>query len=431
MYTEILLPENAPAEYSDRAVLWNAVEKIEKAKNSQLAREIEIALPVELTQEQNINLVREYVNQHFVEAGMCADICLHDTGGGNPHAHIMLTMRPFEQDGEWGTKQKKEYVLDPQGNKIYDPKKRQYKCKSISATDWNEQTKAEEWRGAWAEICNKYLEQGNHAERIDHRSYERQGIDKIPTIHLGASASAMEKRGIATDRGNINREIKVSNIELRQLKARIKKTKGWLYSQPIKNMPTFISIMKGIADSKNLNSRWQKIADLKTQARVLSFLQNNNITDMAQLAEKVTLMNEKLYEVSDEIKKIDRRLDTLAQHLIQYDNYKQHKKLYETFKSTETKKQDVFYDKHSEQIQLYKNAKQYLTAIINGKAAVPLKAWQKEQTKLNTDRFSICEDYYRLKDEVLAVEKIQNTVEHMIQVASRARTVQKTKDIGL
>ncbi len=138
VHTEILLPDHAPAEYTDRAVLWNEVEKIEKAKNAQLAREIEIALPRELTREQGISLVREYVKRHFVAAGMCADVCLHDTGGGNPHAHIMLTMRPFDEGGEWGAKQKKEYILDRDGNKIYDPKKRQYKCKSIPATDWND-----------------------------------------------------------------------------------------------------------------------------------------------------------------------------------------------------------------------------------------------------------------------------------------------------
>lgn len=101
----------------------NAVEKIEKAKNAQLSREIEVALPVELSAGQNMSLVREYVKRHFVAAGMCADFAIHDTGGGNPHAHIMFTMRPFEQDGGWGAKQKKDYILDPQGNTIYDPKK--------------------------------------------------------------------------------------------------------------------------------------------------------------------------------------------------------------------------------------------------------------------------------------------------------------------
>lgn len=144
VHMETLLPAQAPAAYQDRSVLWNAVEKIEKAKNAQLAREIELALPCELTREQGISLVREYVKRHFVAEGMCADIAVHDTGGGNPHAHVMLTMRPIEQGATWGAKQKKEYILDRNGNKIYDRKKRQYKCKSVPATDWNEQIKAEE-----------------------------------------------------------------------------------------------------------------------------------------------------------------------------------------------------------------------------------------------------------------------------------------------
>ncbi len=124
VHTEILLPENAPVEYADRAVLWNIVEKNEKAKNAQLAREIELALPAELTREQNISLVRDYIKEHFVNAGMCTDICQHDMCGGNPHAHVMLTMRPFEESGGWGAKQKKEYILDRDGNKIYDRKRR-------------------------------------------------------------------------------------------------------------------------------------------------------------------------------------------------------------------------------------------------------------------------------------------------------------------
>ena len=94
--------------------------------------------------------------------------------------------------------------------------------------DWNEQTKAEEWRAAWADCTNTYLERGNHAAKIDHRSFERQGIEQIPTIHLGAAASQMEKRGIRTERGNMNREIEVTNSQLRQLKARMNKLTVWL-----------------------------------------------------------------------------------------------------------------------------------------------------------------------------------------------------------
>ena len=121
VYTEILLPEHAPTEYLNRAVLWNAVEKIEKADNSQLARELDIALPAEFTRQQNIALAREYVKNTFVSAGMCADLCVHDKDDGNPHMHIILTMRPINENGKWDGKQKKEYILDNDGNKIYDP----------------------------------------------------------------------------------------------------------------------------------------------------------------------------------------------------------------------------------------------------------------------------------------------------------------------
>ena len=121
VHTEILLPDHAPAAFSDRAVLWNAVEKIEKAKNAQLAKENVLALPRELTREQGISIVREYVKRHFVASVMCADVCLHDTGGGTPHVQIMLTMRPIEQGGAWSAKQK-EYILDWYGTKSMLPK---------------------------------------------------------------------------------------------------------------------------------------------------------------------------------------------------------------------------------------------------------------------------------------------------------------------
>ena len=194
VHTEIILPQNAPQEFLDRGTLWNSVEKIEKSKDSQLAREIEIALPKELDREKQIELVREYVKENFVKVGMCADIALHDKGDGNPHAHILLTMRPLNEDTTWGAKSKKEYILDENGEKV-KLKNGNYKTRKINTVDWNEQDKAEEWRKAWANITNKYLEKNSIQEKVDHRSYQRQGIEQIPTIHLGVSATQMEKKG--------------------------------------------------------------------------------------------------------------------------------------------------------------------------------------------------------------------------------------------
>lgn len=205
-----MLPPHAPPSFSDRSTIWNSVEEAEKSNNAQLAREVEIALPVELSREEQTRLVREYCSSQFVSKGMCADFNIHDTGGGNPHAHILLTMRPIDERGKWLPKSKKEYVLDENGERVKLPSGR-YKSRKVDLVDWNGQENAELWRKAWADLANEFLERNNSPERIDHRSFERQGIDQIPTVHVGVSASQMEKKGIVTERGELNRFIQRTN----------------------------------------------------------------------------------------------------------------------------------------------------------------------------------------------------------------------------
>jgi ATP-dependent exoDNAse (exonuclease V) alpha subunit len=122
VHTEIMLPSHAPPSFTDRSTLWNSVEQIEKSSDAQLAREIEVALPVELSRAEQLALVRAFVKDNFVDAGMCADFAIHDKGTGNPHAHIMLTVRPLKEDGTWGAKCRKVYDLDGQGQRIPDGK---------------------------------------------------------------------------------------------------------------------------------------------------------------------------------------------------------------------------------------------------------------------------------------------------------------------
>jgi len=413
VHTEILLPDHAPAGFADRAVLWNAVEKIEKAKNAQLAREIELALPAELTREQNISLVRGYIKRHFVTAGMCADICIHDTGG-NPHAHVMLTMRPFEKDGNWGVKQRKEYIFDQRKKKIYDSGKRQYKCRAVPTTDWNEPTKAEEWRAAWAQICNQHLEQNGHAERIDHRSYARQresgnlAADQIPTVHLGVAASAMEKRGIRTERGNLNREIEVTNQKLRQLKARISKLQDWLKEEQANTEPpTLADYIQGILSRKvqaGKSGYSQSLYNLKDAAKMLNFLTENKIMDMAGLDEKFSSMIGKQMDISDKLKPVERRLAVLKKHIGQADIYmvyKGKKGLTEPEKAT------------------YKEAHDYLAGVLNGRKAMPVKSWKEEYSKLTTEKKMLNQEYLALKEEVKKAEQIRKNVYRIIQQEQR------------
>lgn len=220
VYSKIMLPEYAPKEW-DRATLWREVQKKEKKSNSQLAREVEVALP-RFSRETQIKMIQEYVYENFVSKGMCADINIHDKGDGNPHAHILLTMRPFNPDGSWGIKEKKDYLRDASGNrvplidsetglqKIGKKNDKRWKQITVQANDWNDHSKAEEWRKAWADKCNKYF--AVECPKIpgpfyDHRSYERQGTYVIPTIHEGATARKMEKMGYISDRCEINRII--------------------------------------------------------------------------------------------------------------------------------------------------------------------------------------------------------------------------------
>ena len=226
-FAEIFLCKNAPERFQNREELWNEVEKIEKAADARLAREIEVAIPRELSLEEMKNLVAGYAKM-LTEEGMCVDAAIH-LKVGNPHAHLMCTTRKIKADGTWDQKEKKVYALDEFGNKIpvIDQETRKqkigargrriWKRVTVAANDLNAKENVEKWRKMWSEHCNAYLEP---EQQIDHRSYERQGKkDVIPTIHEGYAAREMEKRGKLAERCEINREIAAANRDIKAILA--------------------------------------------------------------------------------------------------------------------------------------------------------------------------------------------------------------------
>ena len=229
VFSELMLPANAPPEYSDRAALWNAVEKAETRFDAQLSRGIIAALPKELPFDQSIRMVKEYCRENFVSRGMCCDIAIHDPAPPvhNPHVHIMLTMRGIDENGKWLPKSRKEYVLDEHGQRIRLPSG-EWKSRKVDTVDWNKKENAEVWRQSWEEYQNRYLERNQRPERVSLKSYKRQGIDQIPTGHMGAAASAMEKKGIETDIGNLNREIRQANSLMQSIRSMIRKLADWI-----------------------------------------------------------------------------------------------------------------------------------------------------------------------------------------------------------
>ena len=289
VWQEVFLPEYAPQEWKDREQLWNAVEEVETAKDSRLAREFVVALPIELSREQQIELLQDFIREQFVADGMCADAAIHDTDGRNPHAHILLTVRPLDEQGHWQYKTEKEYLCMRNGEergftaaefkaaqnerwekqypykvgkkKVYmvpseadaqglaradkHPKSTRYGRQNPISERWNSEEQLAAWRAVWADVSNRCLERAGHEERIDHRSHADRGLTEQPTIHEGVVARALEKKGIMSDRCEINRQIKADNALLRELKATVKKL-----MQTVKNsVPAIAEAMEKLRGS--------------------------------------------------------------------------------------------------------------------------------------------------------------------------------------
>ena len=389
VHSEILLPAHAPPAFSDRSTLWNSVELSEKSNNAQLAREVEIALPVELSREEQTRLVREYCSSQFVSKGMIADFNLHDTGGGNPHAHILLTMRPLDERGAWLPKSKKEYVLDENGEKIRLPSGR-YKTRKVDLVDWNNRENAEVWRRAWADLANEFLAQNNRPERIDHRSYERQGIDQIPTVHVGVSATQMEKKGIVTERGELNRNIKAANRILREIRRLVRGLKDWIAELKERKAALLEALTEARAQTSEptipqllaryMEQRGEERADWTSKGKLkgavsdfnkvqaaMEFLRQKEISTVETLDRQLDGISENAVAIRDSMRKAERRIkdiDTLLSHI---GNYEKYKPVYKEYAAIGWKKQkEKFEEAHRGELDAYRAAARYVKTHLSG-----------------------------------------------------------------
>ena len=389
VHSEILLPAHAPPAFSDRSTLWNSVELSEKSNNAQLAREVEIALPVELSREEQTRLVREYCSSQFVSKGMIADFNLHDTGGGNPHAHILLTMRPLDERGAWLPKSKKEYVLDENGEKIRLPSGR-YKTRKVDLVDWNNRENAEVWRRAWADLANEYLEKNNRPERIDHRSYERQGIDQLPTVHVGVSATQMEKKGIVTERGELNRNIKAANRILREIRRLVRGLKDWIAELKERKAALLEALTEARAQTSEptipqllaryMEQRGEERADWTSKGKLkgavsdfnkvqaaMEFLRQKEISTVETLDRQLDGISENAVAIRDSMRKAERRIkdiDTLLSHI---GNYEKYKPVYKEYAAIGWKKQkEKFEEAHRGKLDAYRAAARYVKTHLSG-----------------------------------------------------------------
>ena len=445
VHTEIMLPPHAPPSFSDRSTLWNSVELYEKAGNAQLAREIDAALPIELSREEQIRLVREYCSSQFVSRGMCVDYAIHDTDSGNPHCHIMLTMRPLDERGTWAAKSKKEYDLDENGERIRLPSGR-YKTHKVDLTGWNDKDNTLLWRKAWADISNSYLERAGSTERIDHRSNAERGIDEIPTVHMGVAACQMEKKGIATEKGELNRAIRKSNRLIKEIRAQIGNLKEWIAGllaawetaprkpQPPKSPNLANLLMKYLSvqreKSRKYSQSWQHqhaADELKTISQAANYLAEHGISTLDELDASLSSVSDEAFYIREGMKTAEQRMKELQKLIENGENYLQYKPIHaelQKLKNGWTNKRDKYEEAHRAELTLWNAASRYLHANLTDTKTLPISKWKQEYADLKEQRDT---DYTKLKATRAEVAELQK-IRKCVDIALRADQPEQTQN---
>lgn len=370
----ILLPPNAPLEYADRQTLWNAVEKAENQWNSQLARGIIMALPNEISKEELEPLVSDYCREQFVSRGMIADFAIHDKGDGNPHAHILLTMRALDENGKWLPKAHKVYDLDENGERIRLPSG-EWKSHKENSVDWNDKSNAELWRSKWAEAVNRVYEKHDLSIRLDLRSFERQGKEELPTVHLGPAVAHMEQKGIRTEIGDYNREIKVHNSALSRLRKLFAELSEWLKSA-MKNLaaltekeapqPTILDFVHAYEDMRKSgrvdwsmkSKQTAAVNDVKFAAQVFAWMETTEIYTLDDFNAVVSEHNADFAKLAENTKVV-RKLDTALKHI---ETAISLKPVFDESKKGFDRRKEKYAAEHKDELEQYKKAVRYLKA---------------------------------------------------------------------
>ena len=360
VYTEILLPVHAPPSYSDRETLWNEAEKVEKQHNSQLARKIVLALPREVPMELWPQMVREYCEEHFVCEGMCCDLAIHDPAptGHNPHCHIQLTMRAFDTHGNWMPKSRKVYDLDEKGERIRLPSGA-WKSHKEKTVDWDEQYHCEEWHHGWETVQNKYLELVHSPVRVDLRSYERQGVDTIPTVHMGPAVAQMERRGIQTNIGNLNRDIRAANRLMKKICETIRGLCEWIeelkeaYNNYLKEQkqepPTLAELLEDASEYKGMYEEY------------IAYLNSHDLKTGKDLDRALNKAEVKASEIEAKMKSIADRMRMISKIRKSYETYVKYKEINDAYQKKFWKITKAKYaEAHKKELDAFNGAYHFL-----------------------------------------------------------------------
>ena len=429
IHTEILLPTHAPPEYSDRQTLWNSVEKAEQHPKAQLAYSFDIALQNEFSMEENIALARQFLLNEFVSRGMICDFALHlpdrKDGIQNSHFHVLCPMRPLDESGQWGAKQRREYVLDEHGERLRD-KSGEYVFNAIPTTDWGSPETLEHWRKTWCDLCNSKFAEKGLEERIDHRSYERQGVELLPTIHEGPTVRAMEKRGIQTEKGNLNRWIKATNKMILAAEKKVNALEKWVSenrrSELIQSLNAYNSLRNAGAYSQTA-----KIKNLKELADDVNFLKENGIETFEDLQAKITELGVQVDDFKARSNEKSAQLKEIDNLLIWAQHYAENKPVADELAKIKWKaKREKFQAENENALRLYHMAERKLKPYFkNGK--LPIGAWKAEKLQVQKDFEEIQNQFSEVRDDVKRLWQIKYKAEQA-NIQSRENNKEKRRN---
>jgi len=429
VHAEVMLPSHAPEIFHDREKLWSSVEEVEKNKNAQLARMYKVSLPNEWSHELAVETMRDYIQRNFVDEGMCADFAIHDkqdkiTGNLNLHCHIMLTMRPLNEDGTWGDKQKKVYKLDKDGNKI---KKRngRYDCSTVKTTNWDDKDNAKKWRKDLVDTINSVNERiGNTEFTWEYRSFKELGSELKPTIHLGEKVAALERQGIKTDRGNYNRDVREYNAIVEKCKAFIQAEKEAITTSVSKAAKGFksevLSFVQSIRQSGSKmrlpivsskfigkTTRRQELINPKVAE---DFIIKNQITSFDEL-ESLYLKKSGEYFGKEEAALSKKDDIARIQNLIKsYERYKPYKEIHDESKNLTGIKKFTFDRQHKDDLEKYAAYKSDLLDKLSGEKIAP-KVWEKNLAAMTKEVSDFYKSEAKTVDELACMEIIRHTKE--------------------
>lgn len=404
IHSEVLLPPHAPREYADRQTLWNAVEDAERNRNAQLAYSFDIALQNEFTLDENIALARKFLLDNFVTRGMIADFAVHqpDKNGGisNPHFHVMCPIRPLNPDGTWGVKQRRVYRADG-------------KFDAVPTTDWGRPETLEAWREAWAAMCNSKFEEKGLPDRIDHRSYERQNIEQLPTVHEGVAVRQMEAKGIVTDKGEHNRWIKSANTMLRALRDRIKALLGWLAATHEKVDRAFPlgTLLMEYFDERYAGawSRTAKINNIKRAAKVSAYLSEHNLLTLDDLEKHIDSLHSSIDKVKSTLDANKKRSKELRGWLSYAEQFKRFKPLFDELNAIKWKSErKQFKAEHESELRQFYMARRKLPGGIH------IADWQRELATLECKNDAEYVKYKTLRNELVELLDVKYCIDRAL-----------------